>query len=162
MILVPTNGSLITASEPAISLRWTRVGFNSAGDCKIERNDKELAHIVKADVNAKYKRNKAWPHWDDWKLIFGKDRPGGGRADDMEKVDEILSVRATPTPESNASTFSLDDFFTEDQINKIMRKSMGKRVTPTVTRASLLPKNNTYMQAEQGNGRYFGGGDEDA
>ncbi|XP_042001907.1 uncharacterized protein LOC121751256 [Salvia splendens] len=48
------------------------VGFNLHDDYKIECDDEQWAQIVQKDSNARYMRNKSWPHWDSWKEIFGK------------------------------------------------------------------------------------------
>ncbi|KAG6384860.1 hypothetical protein SASPL_153679 [Salvia splendens] len=80
--------------------------------------------IVKADSNAKYMHNKAWPLFNDWKGIFGKDRANGFRAEDMHPAAEKLYGHPTPIPETQPSdyNFSLDDLYTEEQIAESLNK----------------------------------------
>ncbi|XP_047978496.1 uncharacterized protein LOC125220369 [Salvia hispanica] len=53
------------------------VRFNSNNDFKIDREDDQWAQIVRIDSNARLMRNRSWPFWEDWKIIFGKDRATG-------------------------------------------------------------------------------------
>ncbi|KAG6407969.1 hypothetical protein SASPL_130970 [Salvia splendens] len=46
------------------------------------------------DGNAKYMRNKPWPHWDSWNEVFGKKCAIGGRAlDSAETVNKLASMQ---------------------------------------------------------------------
>ncbi|KAG6394732.1 hypothetical protein SASPL_145322 [Salvia splendens] len=59
------------------------VGFNVHGDYKIDVSDDQWSEIVKADGAVRSLRNKSWPYYEDWKIIFGKDRANGTGAEDM-------------------------------------------------------------------------------
>ncbi|KAG6389397.1 hypothetical protein SASPL_150865 [Salvia splendens] len=39
--------------------------------------------FLRQDTNALTMRHKAWPYWDDWKIIFGKDRATSGTSEGM-------------------------------------------------------------------------------
>ncbi|KAG6424920.1 hypothetical protein SASPL_115343 [Salvia splendens] len=58
------------------------VGFNMNGDFKIDCDDDQWEQIVKRDANARGMRHMLWPLWDDWKVLFGKDRAVGTVAKD--------------------------------------------------------------------------------
>ncbi|KAL1545289.1 hypothetical protein AAHA92_22032 [Salvia divinorum] len=55
-------------------LNRSGVGFNENGDYKIVCDEDQWAQIIKSDVNAKYMRGKSWPHFEAWKIIYGKDQ----------------------------------------------------------------------------------------
>ncbi|KAL1558606.1 hypothetical protein AAHA92_09050 [Salvia divinorum] len=74
-------------------LNRSGVGFNERGDYKIECDEDQWAQIIKADGSAKYMRGKSWPHFDAWKIIYGKDRAIGGTAEDA--AESTQRVRAT-------------------------------------------------------------------
>ncbi|KAL1548669.1 hypothetical protein AAHA92_16873 [Salvia divinorum] len=59
------------------------VVFNIHGDYKIDCNDERWDHITKVNSNLRGMRTKAWPFWEVWKVIFGKDRANGETAEDM-------------------------------------------------------------------------------
>ncbi|XP_047945053.1 uncharacterized protein LOC125191691 isoform X2 [Salvia hispanica] len=102
-------------------LNRSGIGFNSDGGHRIECNDDQWAQIVKADSHAKNMRYKAWPYYEDWKTIFGKDRAAGGRAEEVAEADEVLHGPAASVADEskpNMSPFHLDDFYTEEQINE--------------------------------------------
>ncbi|KAL1567197.1 hypothetical protein AAHA92_02702 [Salvia divinorum] len=140
----------------ALILEHSGVGFNSYGDFKIECNDEQWAQIVKADSNARFMRNKAWPLWDDWKGIFGKDRAGGIRAEDMLNADEKLHARLTPIPETQSSdyNFSLDDFYTQEQIaeslnlghEKVKENENGAESTDRSLKSSSSMKKSSFKR----------------
>ncbi|KAL1545531.1 hypothetical protein AAHA92_22246 [Salvia divinorum] len=97
-------------------LTRTGVGFNSHRDYKIDCNDEQWEQIVAADSNAKFMRNKSWPLWDQWNVIFGKDRATGDTAEDIP--DGARAVRTqnevhTHDP-GNDYHVSFDDFFEEE------------------------------------------------
>ncbi|KAG6433261.1 hypothetical protein SASPL_104869 [Salvia splendens] len=58
------------------------VGFNMNGDFKLDCDDDQWEQIVKRDANARGMRHRSWPLWDDWKVLFGKDRDVGTVAKD--------------------------------------------------------------------------------
>ncbi|XP_057803471.1 uncharacterized protein At2g29880-like [Salvia miltiorrhiza] len=66
-------------------------GFNVNGDYMIDINNEQWEQIMKVDNNARNMRYKSWPLYDDWKIIFGKDRATGNRAEDfMEAVNDMI------------------------------------------------------------------------
>ncbi|KAL1535659.1 hypothetical protein AAHA92_28414 [Salvia divinorum] len=87
------------------------VGFNSDGDWKIECNDEQWAQIVKADSNARYMRYKAWPYYEDWKHIYGKDRAAGMRVEGMTQAYSKMGAVPSPNSETfvDAVNMILDD-----------------------------------------------------
>ncbi|KAG6416047.1 hypothetical protein SASPL_123469 [Salvia splendens] len=79
--------------EDLLLLRFTLsdipgVGFNPDGDYKIDCDDDQWEAIVQADKDAKFTRNKSWPFWETWKVIFGKDRACGGGAEGVANAAE--------------------------------------------------------------------------
>ncbi|KAG6420245.1 hypothetical protein SASPL_116767 [Salvia splendens] len=56
------------------------IGFNLYGDYKIDCDDAAWTDILKSDPGVKGIRNKSWPYYDDWKIVFGKDRACGEHA----------------------------------------------------------------------------------
>ncbi|GFY85421.1 hypothetical protein Acr_04g0001590 [Actinidia rufa] len=59
-------------------------------------NEEAWDDYVKKDVDAKSLRNKSWPFYEDWLIIFGKDRATGEFAEsaadaveNMDKEDEV-------------------------------------------------------------------------
>ncbi|KAL1549115.1 hypothetical protein AAHA92_17254 [Salvia divinorum] len=68
------------------------VGFNLHDDFKIYCDDDQWSQIVRVDSNACFMRFKPWPYFDDWKMIFGKNRANGtGAAGFMDAVNELHS-----------------------------------------------------------------------
>ena len=66
-------------------------------------------------------RHKSWPFYEDCKLIFGKDRAAGGRAEEVTEADDALhgpDASVADESQPDASPYHLDDFFTEEQINE--------------------------------------------
>lgn len=48
--------------------------------------------FLKVDPNASKVRSKPWPHYDAWKMIFGKDRATGENAEDvMDVVNQLFN-----------------------------------------------------------------------
>ncbi|KAG6421189.1 hypothetical protein SASPL_117739 [Salvia splendens] len=102
-------------------LNRSGIGFNSDCGHRIECNDDQWAQIVKSDSHAKHMRHKAWPFYEDWKMIFGKDRASGGRAEEVSEADDVLHGSDASIADESQPTMSpyhLDDFFTEEQINE--------------------------------------------
>ncbi|KAL1557052.1 hypothetical protein AAHA92_10867 [Salvia divinorum] len=129
------------------------VGFNSDGDFKIECNDEQWSQIVKVDSNAKYMRNKSWPYWEDWNIIFGKDRASGVRVEDVSCADEILYGRSTSVADEsqpNLTSYNLDDFFTEEQIQEgLNHEALGESETKSVKSPVSEKKNSRKRKPEE-------------
>ncbi|KAG6389220.1 hypothetical protein SASPL_150682 [Salvia splendens] len=73
---------------------------------------------LQQDPNARTMRHKAWPLWDDWKMIFGNDRATGGTA---EGIGEAVANNSTDEPftsigESADYYPSFEDFLGSDQV----------------------------------------------
>ena len=68
------------------------------------------------DKKAKFMRYKSWPLWEDWKLIFGKDRATGGTAEDLEvAADEVRDRMAGGSADhDNDYHPSFEDFLPND------------------------------------------------
>ncbi|XP_042056775.1 uncharacterized protein LOC121801361 [Salvia splendens] len=75
----------------SLSQILSRSGVGFTADFKIDCDDEQWEQIVKLDSNAKTMRDKAWTHWDQWVLIFGKDRAIGTSAEDI--VDAARSLQ---------------------------------------------------------------------
>ncbi|KAL1539984.1 hypothetical protein AAHA92_24404 [Salvia divinorum] len=99
------------------------VGFNSDGDWKIECNDEQWAQIVKADSNARYMRYKAWPYYEDWKHIYGKDRAARMRVEGMTQAYSKMGAVPSPNSETfvDAVNMNLDDLFTQEEIQESLQ-----------------------------------------
>ncbi|KAG6433154.1 hypothetical protein SASPL_104762 [Salvia splendens] len=100
------------------------VGFNLHDDYKIDYDDDQWSQIVKQDPHARYMRDKSWPFWDHWQVIFGKDRADGGSATGL--MDAVTPPQAqameTNTP-PNAPVESLGNTNRE----KAARTTGGKK-----------------------------------
>ncbi|XP_042044750.1 uncharacterized protein LOC121790663 [Salvia splendens] len=72
------------------------VGFNLNGDYKIDCNEEQWEQIIKADNGARFLRNKGWPYYDDWTIVFGKDRANGESSKDTDAAVEQLHVQPLP------------------------------------------------------------------
>ncbi|KAL1554873.1 hypothetical protein AAHA92_15381 [Salvia divinorum] len=80
------------------------VGFNINGDYKIDVDDQQWGQILKTDPSLRGLRHKSWPYYEDWKLVFGKDRATGLGAEDM--VDAADEVDGAPHEETTDSVYS--------------------------------------------------------
>ncbi|XP_041998810.1 uncharacterized protein LOC121748487 isoform X1 [Salvia splendens] len=93
-------------------------GFNLHNDFKIDCSDDQWDQIVKQDTNARTMRGKSWPFWEDWKIIFGKDRATGGLA---EGVGEAVTSNDVDEPiasigESGDYYPSFEDFLGSEHV----------------------------------------------
>ncbi|KAL1549625.1 hypothetical protein AAHA92_17704 [Salvia divinorum] len=92
------------------------VGFNVHNDFKIDCDDEQWAQIVQIDNHARFMRDRSWPFWEQWKIIFGKERATGGGAENME--DAAAAVRAENAAHNQATDneyhVSFDDFVVEN------------------------------------------------
>ncbi|KAK6155493.1 hypothetical protein DH2020_009741 [Rehmannia glutinosa] len=79
-------GSLVTM------LSHSGIGWND-NTKMIEAPDSEWAEYVKVNSNARLMRNKSWPFYNDWVVIFGKDGAAGEHAEDfIEAVNHASDV----------------------------------------------------------------------
>ncbi|KAL1568786.1 hypothetical protein AAHA92_00352 [Salvia divinorum] len=143
------------------------IGFNAHGDYKIECSDEQWEQIVKVDNNAKFMRNKPWPHWYKWEIIFGKVRANGGTSEDMldasyrqnahnqpinlgEGEDYHVNMEEVFTndnTEAYATTDSPDDYSTESGKSKSIRNKSGtKRKTSGSDTALMEFLGNLYAK----------------
>ncbi|KAG6394855.1 hypothetical protein SASPL_145445 [Salvia splendens] len=93
------------------------VGFNVHGDFKIDCDDDQWDQIVKQDSNARGMRTRSWPYWEDWKVIFGKDRANGGHAEWVADAAANSSPDAPVTEIGESSDYhpSFEDFLGYDE-----------------------------------------------
>ncbi|KAK6126651.1 hypothetical protein DH2020_039598 [Rehmannia glutinosa] len=83
-------GSLVTM------LSRSGIGWNVSTNT-IEAPDDAWAEYVKVDANARLMRNKSWPFYNDWVMIFGKDRATGEHAEDFtEALNHVLNGMSIP------------------------------------------------------------------
>ncbi|XP_057770560.1 uncharacterized protein LOC130990358 [Salvia miltiorrhiza] len=69
----------------------TGVGFSSNGTFMIDCDNDQWDTIMKKDANAKGMHYKAWPMFEAWKEVFGKDRATGEQAEDvMDAYNEMI------------------------------------------------------------------------
>ncbi|KAG6405281.1 hypothetical protein SASPL_132868 [Salvia splendens] len=76
------------------------VGFNMNRDFKIDCDDDQWEQIVKCDANARGMRHRSWHLWDDWKVLFGKDRAVGTVAKDTFDAHDNYAGR-TPSSQQD-------------------------------------------------------------
>ena len=50
---------------------------------------KGFVWLFQADSGARFLRYKSWPYYNDWKMVFGKDRASGHSAQDTDRANEI-------------------------------------------------------------------------
>ncbi|KAL1565458.1 hypothetical protein AAHA92_07672 [Salvia divinorum] len=79
-LILALKDLVATGSKSDNGFRAGSVGFNVNEDFKIDCDDEQWSQIVKKDNNARYMRTKSWPHWEDWKEIYGKDRAIGHKS----------------------------------------------------------------------------------
>ncbi|XP_057794964.1 uncharacterized protein LOC131011181 [Salvia miltiorrhiza] len=66
-------------------------GFNLNSNNMIDCDNELWEQICRVDNNASKMRFKSWPLYDDWKIIFGKDRATGDQAEDfMEAINDMV------------------------------------------------------------------------
>ncbi|KAK6164105.1 hypothetical protein DH2020_000969 [Rehmannia glutinosa] len=83
-------GSLVTM------LSHSGIGWNVTTNM-IEVPDDAWAEYVKVDANARLMRNKSWPFYNDWVMIFGKDRATGEHAEDFtDALNHVLNGQSIP------------------------------------------------------------------
>ena len=70
------------------------------------------------DSSARGMRTKSWPFWEDWKVIFGKDRATGANAEGVVEAARNGSEDASVTEIGESSDYypSFDDFMGSEQV----------------------------------------------
>ncbi|KAG6383300.1 hypothetical protein SASPL_156951 [Salvia splendens] len=96
------------------------VGFNNNGDFKIDCEDDQWTQIMMIDSNARFMRNRSWPFWEDWKIIFGKDRATGSNAEDViDVVNALYSQQNLDNTDTiPGEDFSLNGLSTEEGVSE--------------------------------------------
>lgn len=105
-------------------------------------------HVLQADPDAKLMRNKSWPLWETWTIIFGQDRANGGNAEDIaDGAREVhLHNMANNDDPSNDYHVSLEDLFDEPinptvpTTNAQQDESTGQSQQPDATPKQPPPK----------------------
>ena len=66
-------------------------------------------------------RTRSWPFWDDWKLIFGKDRANGRNAEGVVEAANNSSPNEPVTEIGESTDYlpSFDDFIGEEQVQEM-------------------------------------------
>ncbi|KAK6126557.1 hypothetical protein DH2020_039700 [Rehmannia glutinosa] len=96
-------GSLVTM------LSRSGIGWNVRTNT-IEAPDDEWAEYVKVDVNARLMRNKSWPFYNDWVMIFGKDRATSEHAEDFTEVlNHVLNGMSIPQEDTPINLENLSE-----------------------------------------------------
>ncbi|KAG6434108.1 hypothetical protein SASPL_105730 [Salvia splendens] len=122
-------------------LSRTGVGFNLHNDFKIDIDDEQWEQIVQANKDTKFMRNKPWPFWEQWKCIFGKDRAGGGGA---EQVDAAAEHRASPELNESSSRYTEKEMSTTKG-NTLKRKSSSPDTQLFAFFANLHDETNSRL-----------------
>ncbi|XP_057799340.1 uncharacterized protein LOC131015106 [Salvia miltiorrhiza] len=97
-------------------LKVSGVGFNVNGKHMIDCDDEQWQSFVAADKNVTNFRYKSWPYYEDWKLIFGKDRATGDEAEDLMEAAHEMYQKLSSSPLNDLGDYhvSLDDIFEND------------------------------------------------
>ncbi|XP_042058988.1 uncharacterized protein LOC121803382 [Salvia splendens] len=99
-------------------LSLSGAGFNARGDFLIDLSNDQWEHVMKVDTNEKSMRNKTWPYFDEWNIIFGKDRANGDSAEGLKKaVNELDAQEAmgnTNTSGEHSINVDKDDITGEE------------------------------------------------
>ncbi|KAG6432783.1 hypothetical protein SASPL_104370 [Salvia splendens] len=92
------------------------VGFNVHNDYKIDCDEEQWDQIIKADNSARLLRNKAWPLYNDWKIVFGKDSATGDEDRDTSNIPNEFGSGPPSTNPGRGSPLivSHEDLFGED------------------------------------------------
>ncbi|KAL1558809.1 hypothetical protein AAHA92_09227 [Salvia divinorum] len=107
---VREEDNLRLSLKELVALGWksdnrSGVGFNNKGDYMIDCDDDQWEQVVEVDANARLMRNKPWPFWEDWKIIFEKDR-----ANDTDAKDILEAVNELNTQENNQNVHEVGDY----------------------------------------------------
>ncbi|KAK6126603.1 hypothetical protein DH2020_039649 [Rehmannia glutinosa] len=66
--------------------------------------------ILDVDANARLMRNKSWPFYNDWVMIFGKDRATGEHAEDFTEVlNHVLNGMSIPQEDTPINLENLSE-----------------------------------------------------
>ncbi|KAL1536920.1 hypothetical protein AAHA92_29494 [Salvia divinorum] len=95
---------------------FSGISFNADGEYKIDIDDDQWAQVVAADINARFMRNKSWPHWKAWKCIFRKVRAHGGRAEDVDIASATVRAQMASGSPCNENDYhpSFEDFILDE------------------------------------------------
>ncbi|KAL1544643.1 hypothetical protein AAHA92_21465 [Salvia divinorum] len=98
------------------SSQYRRSSFPSVTDLVVL--DDQWDQIFKQDSNARYMRTKSWPLWNDWKIIFGKDRANGGTSEGAGQAVKNSSPDEPITSIGESSDYhpSFEDFLGYEQV----------------------------------------------
>ncbi|XP_057787492.1 uncharacterized protein LOC131004757 [Salvia miltiorrhiza] len=105
------------------------IGFNLKGTHTIDCDDEQWQAILNRDSNARLMRYKSWPHLDDWRVIFGKDRATGEGAEDiMEAAHEMYrNIDLTEPHVDGDYHVTLDDMYepadADDSVSQSVKAS---------------------------------------
>ncbi|KAL1559742.1 hypothetical protein AAHA92_10050 [Salvia divinorum] len=122
-------------SALSLVLGRSGVSFNHHGDHKIDCDDAEWKEILKVDSGARLLRNKSWPYYEDWKVIFGKDRASG---DDSVDAREAFNQTGTQVGNENidisaeyeevfTNNFGLDNASPDSQTDSVFSSAIGSQ-----------------------------------
>ncbi|KAK6128885.1 hypothetical protein DH2020_037365 [Rehmannia glutinosa] len=78
------------------------IGWNVTTNM-IEAPDDAWAEYVKVDANARLMRNKSWPFYNDWVMIFGKDRATGNTEDFTDALNHVMNGQSNPQDDYHMS-----------------------------------------------------------
>ncbi|KAK6127160.1 hypothetical protein DH2020_039089 [Rehmannia glutinosa] len=74
-----------------------------------------MMHGQYVDSNARLMRNKSWPFFNDWVIIFGKDRATGEHAEDfIDAVNHVLNGSSIPQEETPDNLEHLSENFEDE------------------------------------------------
>ncbi|KAG6427911.1 hypothetical protein SASPL_112158 [Salvia splendens] len=133
------------------------VEFNVHGDFKIDCDDDQWDQIVKQDSNARRMRTRSWPYWEDWKVIFGKDRANGGHAEWVVDAAANSSPDAPVTEIGESSDYhpSFEDFLGYDEqmqatfANPMVDDSSTQSGANATANAQVPPKNKRKRKVRE-------------
>lgn len=103
-------------------------------------------------------RNRAWPFWEDWKIIFGKDRASGSNAEDvMEQVKALYSQQNLENTDTiPGEDFGLNNLFTEEGACESLGTNATADSVTAGERAAPLPKrSNKKRKGDDGLDRMY-------
>lgn len=71
---------------------------------------------MQADKDAKFMRYKSWPFWEDWKIIFGKDRACGGGTENIDIAAKLQKAQMTIGSQTNENSYhpTFEDFLGDE------------------------------------------------
>ncbi|KAG6392062.1 hypothetical protein SASPL_146268 [Salvia splendens] len=100
-------------------LERSGVGFNNHDDYKIDCDEHQWTEIIKADSAARFLRYKSWPYYNDWKIVFGKDRATGNSSQDTDRANQMYASgsREAYSGGANANQPGSDDLLDGEGLN---------------------------------------------